>query len=81
VTSGYQIAQALAYVLRGCGDDLPRENVMRVATHMDHVPLPMLYPGISATTSPTDYFPLEQFQMFRCDAQSWLPFGPVEGKQ
>jgi branched-chain amino acid transport system substrate-binding protein len=53
---------------------------MRVATHMDHVALPMLYPGITATTSPTDYFPLEQFQMFRFDGKDWLPFGPVEGQ-
>jgi branched-chain amino acid transport system substrate-binding protein len=80
VTYGYQVAQALEYVLRACGDDLTRENVMRVATHMDHVALPMLYPGITATTSPTDYFPLEQFQMFRFDGKDWLPFGPVEGQ-
>jgi branched-chain amino acid transport system substrate-binding protein len=80
VTYGYQVAQALEYVLRACGDDLTRENVMRVATHMDHVALPMLYPGITATTSPTDHFPLEQFQMFRFDGKDWLPFGPVEGQ-
>lgn len=54
VTYGYQVAQALEYVLRNCGDDLTRENTMRAATHMDHVALPMLYPGITATTSPTN---------------------------
>jgi branched-chain amino acid transport system substrate-binding protein len=54
VTYGYQVAQALEYVLRNCGDDLTRENIMRAATHMDHVALPMLYPGITATTSPTN---------------------------
>lgn len=80
VTYGYQVAQALHYVLRACGDDLTRENVMRVATHMDHVALPMLYPGITATTSLTDYFPIEQFQMFRFDGKNWLPFGPIEGQ-
>ncbi len=80
VTYGYQVAQALEYVLRQCGDDLTRENVMRVATHMDHVALPMLYPGITATTSPTDYFPLEQFQMFQFTGKDWLPFGPILGR-
>jgi branched-chain amino acid transport system substrate-binding protein len=79
VTYGYQAAQALEYVLRQCGDDLTRENVMRVATHMDHVALPMLYPGITATTTPTDYFPLKQFQMFRFNGEEWLPFGPIVG--
>jgi hypothetical protein len=39
------------------------------------------FPGITATTSPTDYFPLEQSQMFRFDGKSWLPFGPVEGNE
>jgi branched-chain amino acid transport system substrate-binding protein len=80
VTYGYQVAQALEYVLRACGDNLTRENVMHVATHMEHVALPMLYPGITATTSPTDYFPLEQFQLFQFNGQSWLPFGSVQGQ-
>ena len=80
VTYGYQVAQALEYVLRKCGDDLTRENIMRVATHMDHVALPMLYPGITATTSPNDYFALKQFQMFRFNGEEWLPFGPIVGR-
>jgi len=80
VTYGYQVAQALEYVLRNCGDDLTRENIMRVATHMDHVALPMLYPGITATTSPTDYFALKQFQMFQFNGEEWLPFGPIVGQ-
>ena len=80
VTYGYQVAQALEYVLRNCGDDLTRENIMRVATHMDHVALPMLYPGITATTSPTDYFALKQFQMFQFNGEEWLPFGPIVGR-
>jgi branched-chain amino acid transport system substrate-binding protein len=80
VTFGYQVAQALEYVLRECGDDLTRENIMRVATNMDRVALPMLWPGVTATTTPTDYFPIEQFQMLRFDGKSWLPFGAVEGQ-
>jgi branched-chain amino acid transport system substrate-binding protein len=63
-----------------CGDDLTRENIMRVATHLDHVALPMLYPGITATTSPTDYFALKQFQMFRFTGEEWLPFGSIVGR-
>jgi ABC-type branched-subunit amino acid transport system substrate-binding protein len=42
VAYGYQVAQALEYVLRRCGDELTRANVMRVATHLDHVAFPML---------------------------------------
>jgi hypothetical protein len=81
VAYGYQVAQALEYVLRRCGDELTRANVMRVATHMDHVAFPMLLPGITATTSPTDYFPIKQFQMFRFDGKEWVPFGPLRGPE
>ena len=81
VSFGYQTAQALEYVLRRCGDELTREKVMRVATHLDHVALPMLLPGITATTSPTDYFPIKQFQMFRFDGKEWVAFGPLRGPE
>jgi hypothetical protein len=50
---------------------------MRIATHMDHVAFPMLLPEITATTSPTDYFPITLFQVFRFDGENWLPFGPI----
>jgi ABC-type branched-subunit amino acid transport system substrate-binding protein len=81
VSYGYMAAQALEYVLRRCGDALTRENAMRVATHMDHVAFPMLLPGITATTSPTDYFPIKQFQMQRFDGKEWVPFGPIRGPE
>jgi branched-chain amino acid transport system substrate-binding protein len=81
VNYGYQAAQALEYVLRRCGDHLTRENVMRVATHMDHVAFPMLLPGITATTSPTDYYPIKQFQMQRFDGKEWVAFGPILGPE
>ncbi len=81
VNYGYQAAQALEYVLRRCGDELTRTNVMRVATHMDHVAFPMLLPGITATTSPTDYYPIKQFQMLRFDGKEWVAFGPIRGPE
>ena len=69
----------MEYVLRRCGNELTRENVMRVATHMDHVAFPMLLPGITASTSPTDYYPIKQFQMQRFDGKEWVAFGPLRG--
>jgi branched-chain amino acid transport system substrate-binding protein len=81
VPYGYQTAQALEYVLRRCGDELTRANVMRVATHLDHVAFPMLLPGITATTSPTDYFPIKQFQIARFDGQEWVPIGRLRGPE
>ena len=74
---GYQMAQVLDHVLRKCGDDLTRENVMRVATGLNDVEFPMLLPGIRATTSATDYRPIEQFVMSRFDGKEWVPFTDI----
>ncbi|PWT73914.1 MAG: branched-chain amino acid ABC transporter substrate-binding protein [Proteobacteria bacterium] len=68
---GYQAAQALEYVLRRCGEDLTRENVMRVATTMKDVELPLMLPGVRVSTSPTDYHPIKQLRMLRFDGDSW----------
>jgi branched-chain amino acid transport system substrate-binding protein len=76
---GYQVAQALEYVLRRCGDDLTRENVMRVATSMRDVEFPMLLPGVRVNTSPTDYHPIEQFQMMRFNGKTWELIGGIVG--
>ena len=76
---GYDVAQALEYVLRRCGDDLTRENVMRVATSMKDVEFPLLLPGVRVNTSPTDYHPLKQFQMMRFDGKNWEFVGGIVG--
>jgi branched-chain amino acid transport system substrate-binding protein len=78
---GYSTAQTMVYVLRKCGDDLSRENVLHQATNMNQVELPMLLPGIRMTTSPTDYLPIEQMQLMRFDGVRWVRFGNVLSKR
>lgn len=73
----YNVASALVEVLRRCGDDLSRENVMAQAASLSDLELPMLIPGITVNTSPTDYAPIEQFVMARFDGNSFVPFGPL----
>jgi branched-chain amino acid transport system substrate-binding protein len=73
----YSVAQTLVQVLKQCGDDLTRENVMRQAANLKDLSLPMLVPGIAINTSPTDYFPIEQMQMMRFNGERWEKFGPV----
>ena len=64
-------------VLRACGDDLTRENVMKQAASLkDFVP-DMLIPGIKLNTSATDFAPIEQLQMMRFKAGKWEMFGDV----
>lgn len=77
VVYGYANAHTLAHVLRQCGDELTRENVLRQATHMSDVVTPMLLPGIKLNTGATDYFPLEQLQLMRFDGERWARFGEL----
>jgi branched-chain amino acid transport system substrate-binding protein len=63
----------MVHVLERCGNDLTRENVMRQATNLKDLELPMLLPGIKINTSPTDYLPIEQTHMVRFDGTRWVP--------
>jgi branched-chain amino acid transport system substrate-binding protein len=74
---GYSAAQTLVQVLRQCGDDLSRENVMRQAANLSQLELPMLLPGITVNTGPKDYFPIKQLQMQRFNGTTLELFGPV----
>jgi branched-chain amino acid transport system substrate-binding protein len=73
-------AHALAYVLEKAGDNLTRENVMRVAASKQDVKLKLLLPGIVASTSAADYFPLDQFQLMRFNGAQWELFGSVQSQ-
>jgi branched-chain amino acid transport system substrate-binding protein len=73
----YVIANAMVTVLKNCGDDVSRENVMKQAASLKGVQIPMLIPGIIANTSAADYAPLEQMQMMQFANGRWERFGPV----
>jgi ABC-type branched-subunit amino acid transport system substrate-binding protein len=74
---GYSVAQTLVQVLKQCGDNLTRENVMKQAANLKDFELEMLLPGIKVNTSPTDFYPIEQMQLMRFNGQRWELFGPV----
>jgi branched-chain amino acid transport system substrate-binding protein len=74
---GYSLAQTLVHVLKQCGDDLTRENVMRQAANIRGLQLPMLRPGIRIDTSPADFYPIQQLQLIRFDGKHWQAFGEV----
>ncbi|MGJ5010885.1 ABC transporter substrate-binding protein [Bradyrhizobium oligotrophicum] len=76
-TFGYLAANAMVAVLRNCGDDLSRDNVMKQAASLKSLKLPMLTPGITVNTSPHDHAPLEQMQMMQFTGGKWQRFGPV----
>ncbi|WP_441239107.1 ABC transporter substrate-binding protein [Bradyrhizobium sp. 930_D9_N1_4] len=76
-TYGYSTAQLLAHVLKQCGDDLTRENVMKQATSLKDVVSDTALPGIKANTSPTDYRVNKQLQMMKFNGERWELFGPI----
>jgi branched-chain amino acid transport system substrate-binding protein len=70
-------AGALIQVLKQCGDDLTRENVMRQADNLRDFAHPLLLPGIKIDTSPTDHYPIQQVQLIRFDGEKWVRFGEL----
>jgi len=64
-------------ILKQCGNDLTRENVMRQAANLKNIKLPLLLPGMTINTSPTDYFPIEQGQLAKFTGTLWQGFGEL----
>ncbi len=76
---GPSIGATIVQILKQCGDDLTRENVMRHAANLHQFKLPMLQPGITVNTSPTQFDAITQVRMERFDGERFRTFGPVLG--
>ena len=63
--------------LKKCGNDLTRENLMKQAANFQKLRLPMLLPGITVSTSPTDFYPIQAVQLARFKGETWELFGDV----
>jgi len=74
---GYLVGKLTVEVLKNCGDDLSRENIMRQARLLKGIQLPMMVQGIQINTSPSDHAPIEQMRMMRFTNGQWQHFGPV----
>jgi len=74
---GYATAQTFVHVLEKCGDDLTRENLMKQATSIKDLKLPIMLPGIVLNTSSTSYTPLSQEQIMQFDGTKWVPISGI----
>ena len=74
---GYLVSKSVVEILKNCGDDLSRENIMRQARSLKGMQLPMMVQGILINTSPSDHAPIEQMRMMRFTNGTWQHFGPV----
>jgi len=74
---GYSVAKTMEHVLRAAGDDLTRANIMKLAASIDGLEIPTLLPGITVSTSPIDFRPIEEMQLQRFNGITWELFGPI----
>jgi branched-chain amino acid transport system substrate-binding protein len=74
---GVSIAATFVQILKQCGNDLTRENVMKQANSIRNLELPLLLPGIKLNTATEDHYPIEQFQLVKFDGKTWARFGDV----
>ena len=77
VMYGYTVAQGLVHVLKACGDNLTRENVMKQAASIKGLELGGLLPGIKVSTSATDFAPISQLQLMKFKGEKWDLFGEI----
>ena len=74
---GYAVAQTLVQVLKQCGDNLTRENIMKQAANLKDFRTEALLPGIKINTAPNDFAPISQLRLERFKGERWELFGDV----
>src|ERR1700704_5829018 len=77
VMYGYTVAQGLVHVLKACGDNLTRDNVMKQAARIKDLELNSLLPGVRVNTSATDFAPIAQLQLMKFKGDKWDLFGEI----
>jgi ABC-type branched-subunit amino acid transport system substrate-binding protein len=75
--TGYNMAQTMVEVLKRCGDDLTRANVMKQAASLKKFSQDGLLPGVTLTTAADDFQPIEQLQLMQFKGERWQLFGDV----
>ena len=73
----YSVSATMRHVLKGCGNELTRENLMKQAASMHGLVVPLLLPGITINTSPTDFYPIQAVRLAAFDGETWKLFGDV----
>jgi branched-chain amino acid transport system substrate-binding protein len=76
-TYGYSTAALLVQILKQCGDDLTRANIMKQATNIKTYVADLALPGMTLSTTPDDWRINKQFQMMKFDGERWVLFGPI----
>src|SRR5690606_10505345 len=79
VVLGYTTAQMIELILKRAGDNLTRENILKVATNMKAETFPLLLPGVTVNVTPDNYATFTTFRTARFDGKRWVIFGdPID---
>jgi branched-chain amino acid transport system substrate-binding protein len=73
----YGVSLVMMQILKQCGTDFSRENIMKQATNLHDFVVPTVLPGIKANTSPTNYHPMRAMQLQKWTGKTWALFGSV----
>ncbi|HEX2885261.1 ABC transporter substrate-binding protein [Vineibacter terrae] len=73
----YAVSFTMQETLKKCGDELTRANLMRQAASHQQLHVPLLLPGITVSTSPTDFYPVQAVRLQRFKGETWELFGEV----
>jgi branched-chain amino acid transport system substrate-binding protein len=73
----YAVSSLMHETLKKCGDTLTRENLMKQAANHKKFALPLLLPGITVSTSPTDFYPIQAIRLARFKGETWELFGDI----
>jgi branched-chain amino acid transport system substrate-binding protein len=74
---GYRQGMLLEQLLKQCGNDLSRENVLKQARNFKDLALPTALPGIKINTNENNSQAWTQLQLQRWNGSSWELFGEV----
>src|SRR5215470_12497694 len=75
--TGYQQGMVLEQILKQCGDDLSRDNIIKQAKSLQNLVLPTALPGVRINTSPSNNMIWTQLQLQRWTGTRWEQFGEV----
>jgi len=75
--AGYMYANLMLQVLKACGDDFSRDNILRQAVSLRDIKVPLLLPGVTVSTGPDDYLPFQQLRLQRFNGKGWEGFGEL----
>jgi branched-chain amino acid transport system substrate-binding protein len=73
----YGVSLTMLQVLKQCGDDFSRENIMKQAANLKDFDARVALPGIKINTSPTNFHPIKAMQLMKWDGKTWVPFGDI----